>query len=149
MSPSAITSGWPSIVRSGPTATRQVRSSVASLAAASAPASSLATTPAAQTIVRVDRCMLLPSGTFADHRVVVEVDDGGVEEHADPEPCDLACHLNARRTASHDHEGEPGLAQLLILLVLGFLERGEDPPPDRERALHRLDLERERPPLVA
>src|SRR5438876_1050792 len=53
MSPSANTSGWPLIVRSGSTVTRPARSSSAPLCAASLAAIEEAVTPAAQMTVRV------------------------------------------------------------------------------------------------
>ena len=45
--------------------------------------------------------------------------------------------------AADDHERQPGRAPLGVTLGLGGLEGREDPAPHLERALERLDLERE------
>src|SRR5581483_10809560 len=145
--------------RSGPTATRPPRSSAAPLAAASAAANSEATTPAAQTIVRVCTCVLVPSGpllmidspsrpttvvprstvTPSRSSVCAARDEsrGGkvgrsrsdasatridrMEVGRQRVACelgDLARHLDPGGSAAHDHEGEPRLAPLRVLLDL-------------------------------
>ncbi len=49
---------------------------------------------------------------------------------------DLSRHLDPGRPATHDHEREPRLAPLRVLLDLRSLECREDPSPDGESALH-------------
>jgi hypothetical protein len=61
---------------------------------------------------------------------------------------DLARELDAGRAGADDDEGEPGRAAIQVRLVLGRLERGQDPAANLERALERLHVGRERPPLV-
>ena len=61
---------------------------------------------------------------------------------------DLAGHLDTGRPAADHHEGEPRASPLLVRLELGGLERAQDLPAHRQRALQRLDLVRERLPLV-
>src|SRR5205807_7176887 len=61
---------------------------------------------------------------------------------------DLARHLNPGRASAHDHEGEPRRAALGIGLHLCRLEGAEDPAPQRERTLERLQLRRVLLPLV-
>ena len=61
---------------------------------------------------------------------------------------DLSRHLGPGGSGADHHKRQPGLAPRWVRFGLGCLKRGEDPPSDRQRALQRLDLEREAPPLV-
>ena len=64
------------------------------------------------------------------------------------ELADLAGHLDAGRAGADDDERQPRRAPLRVGLELGGLESLEDPSAYLERAVERLDLERERAPLV-
>ena len=62
---------------------------------------------------------------------------------------DLACHLDSGRPGADDHEREPAPARLRVLLDLRSLEGAEDPAADVECAFERLQLGRERLPVLA
>ena len=63
------------------------------------------------------------------------------EVAGEPRACqlrDLTGHLDARRTAPDDDEGEPGAARVGVLLVLGHLEGPEDAAADLQGVVDRL-----------
>ena len=61
---------------------------------------------------------------------------------------DLAGHLHAGRSGPDDRERQPGGTAVRVGLRFGRLERAENPAPDGQRALERLDLGRELAPFV-
>src|SRR5581483_10810787 len=59
-----------------------------------------------------------------------------------------AREFDARRPAADEDERQEPLLPRRIRFTLSFLERDEDPPPDAERVLERLEPGRVRLPLV-
>ena len=89
MSPTAKTSGWPGIVRSGSTEMRPARSTSAPVASASALASGEACTPAAHSTVRAAMRSVLPSASADVDPVAVDAGDPGAHAQLDAEPLQL------------------------------------------------------------